>query len=133
MPTPAISIQTFSNKLTLKKGERAILSVTITNLSQGTLTDLFFRESPTLGASFIHGTVTINGTAHPDYDPYEGFALIAIAPERSTTITFAITPTEPVSTKTIVSTATVSFKVETPTYCSLTQRQTSNPVTIALL
>ena len=57
-----------SNKTFLVEGETAEQTVTLSNLTSKLLTNLFFKDIMTSGATHVAGSVTINGTSYPNYD-----------------------------------------------------------------
>ncbi len=64
-----------ADKTTVFNGENVRNTVTITNNSTAKLFGNFFTISQPNGASFVAGSVKINGTEHPSYNPLNGFYL----------------------------------------------------------
>ena len=69
-----------SNKTFLQEGETATQTVVLTNTSLINLTDLFFTDTMTSGASHVAGSVFVNGVSQPTYDLIAGFNVGDLAP-----------------------------------------------------
>ena len=67
----AVSKTISSDKTTIKEGEKVHITVTITNNSAAKLFDNFFTIQPPNGASFVEGSVKVNGIVCPDFDPVD--------------------------------------------------------------
>ena len=73
-------------------------AVTLTNKSAAKLFLNFFKISQPNGANYVAGSVKINGTAQPDYNPITGFALPDINPDETVVIEYEIKAEKPTKT-----------------------------------
>lgn len=80
-----------SNKTFLQEGETATQTVVLTNNSLLNLSNLFFSDTMTTGATFVAGSVRIDGVAQPTYNPATGFPLADLAVGASTIVEFDVT------------------------------------------
>lgn len=70
------------DKIFLQEGETSQHTVVITNNSQTQLFNMVFKDAMSSGASYVAGSVLVNGISQPTYDPVAGFNLPAINPVR---------------------------------------------------
>ncbi len=89
-----------SNKTFLVEGETAEQTVTLSNLTSKLLTNLFFKDIMTSGATHVAGSVTINGTSYPNYDLVNGFNLPNMSPNDVLTIKYNIISNNPLTENT---------------------------------
>lgn len=64
-----------TDKTFMQEGETARHTVVVTNNSQTQLFNLFFKDTMSSGATYVAGSVTVNGVSQPSHDPIAGFAL----------------------------------------------------------
>lgn len=93
--TTLIKIATLSVAKIVDKAYAAIgdtlnYTVTINNSGNANAFNVFFQDIIQSNASFVPGSVKINGVAYDDYNPNIGFALAGIIGFGSTTVTFAV-------------------------------------------
>lgn len=79
-----------SNKTYLQEGETALQTVVLTNNSNYTIEQPTFHDIMTGDASYVGGSVRINGLPRPNYDPATGFTLPELAPGESVKIKYRI-------------------------------------------
>jgi uncharacterized repeat protein (TIGR01451 family) len=68
-------------------GDTLTYTTVVTNTGNILVTDINFTDTIPAGATFVGGSVTIDGTPHPEYDPVTGFALSDLIIAGSTTVT----------------------------------------------
>lgn len=78
------------DKLFIQEGETSIHTSVITNNSQAQLFNLVFRDTMSNGATYVAGSVVVNGVSQPTYDPQIGFALPDLAVGEAVTVEFDI-------------------------------------------
>lgn len=98
-PTNEIEIVLVSTRMTVVKevdkayaaaGEVLHYTSTITNTGSLNKTNLVFSDQIPAGTAFVAGSVTIDGTSYPAYQPASGFALGDLAPGESTVVKFDV-------------------------------------------
>ena len=117
-----------TNKLFLREGEQAEQTVVYTNNSQSTITNLFFKDVMTSGASNVVGTVTINGVSFPAHDVFTGFALPDMSPNDVTTVKYTILSNNPKTEDNVVNYANLDYAVNGTSF-----NENTNLVTIPLV
>lgn len=85
-------------------------TVTINNTGNANCFDIFFQDMIQSDASFITGSVKINGTPYADYNPNLGFNLPDIPGYGNSIVTFAVTVQTLPADYTIYNFATDSYK-----------------------
>lgn len=85
-------------------------TITINNSGNANCFEVFFKDTIQSDASFISGSVKINGVTHEDYNPNTGFYLEDISGYGSTVVTFAVTVQTLPKDNTIYNYATGSYK-----------------------
>lgn len=105
-------------------------TITITNTGNTLASEVLFQDTPSTGATFNTGSVIVNGTPQPTYNPTTGFSLGDIAVGAVVTVQFAATVTSIPPTNQITNQATINFKyVVDPKDPPVTTTTTSNTVT----
>ena len=72
-------------------GDTITYTVVVTNEGNIDATNIQFADIIDAQTTFVGGSVEINGTPEPTYDPNTGFALPNITPTNSVTVTFEVT------------------------------------------
>ena len=106
--TYAVSRVKSSDKAFLDEGENARQKIVVTNNSGTALTQMNFRDQMSPGASYVAGSVAVNGVAQPTYDPYAGFALDDMAPGGSSTVEYSIRSNAPKTNDVVTNSGAVS-------------------------
>jgi uncharacterized repeat protein (TIGR01451 family) len=75
-----------TSKPEIKLGETTDFIIVFTNETQSDMTNLRFNYLLPNELEFVGGTIKINDTDYPDYDPAEGFALPNLLPGEGVTI-----------------------------------------------
>ncbi len=122
-----------SDKTFAQEGENAQHTVLITNNSQVQLTGLNFTDTMSPGASYVAGSVTVNGVAQPTYDPIAGFALPDLAPSQSVTVEYTITADNPLTQTPVENFATLSYSAEDPVRGQTSFSENTNTVELQII
>ncbi len=102
------------DKTFVKEGDSVHDSVTVTNNSTTKLFDNFFIVPELKDASFVVGSVKINGVAQPNYDPVIGFHLPDLNVGESIVIEYDVKTNAPVTTSPLTHFATLNYTVKDP-------------------
>ncbi len=109
-----------------------ILNYTVTLINAGNVIDnnVFFQDTPSTGATFKSGTVTVNGQIQGSYDPTVGFSLGDIGIGQVVTVVFQATVVSVPPSNNVTNQATINFKfVVDPKEQPYSQTSYSNTVT----
>lgn len=107
--------------------------ITITNTGNVAANSIVFTDTPTTGAAFQSGSVIVNGTSQPSYDPTAGFPVPSISAGGVATVVFKAAVTSVPSSNQVTNTATVAFTyVVDPKQQPYTGTSTSNTVTTSI-
>ncbi|HBJ1648147.1 TPA: DUF11 domain-containing protein [Clostridium botulinum] len=109
-----------------------ILTYTVTLINAGNVIDnnVFFQDTPSTGATFKSGTVTVNGQIQGSYDPTVGFSLGDIGIGQVVTVVFQATVVSVPPSNNVTNQATINFKfVVDPKEQPYSQTSYSNTVT----
>lgn len=117
----------------LNEGETAKQTVVVKNNSQTALTAMFFRDSMSAGASYVAGSVVVNGTPYPAYDPAAGFSLADIPSGGSATVEYSILSDNPKTQNTVTNNASLTYTVNDPARGPATYTEPTNDVSIVLV
>lgn len=131
--TYAVTKEKTSDKTFLKEGETAQQTVVITNHSGATLTSLIFKDVMTDGAEYVAGSVTVDGTPHPAFDPEAGFPLPDLPAGGKTTVRYTIVADDPRTHDFVVNKGALTYTVNDPIRGKVTYTENTNDVTIALI
>lgn len=105
-------------------------TVTVTNVGNVLAGSAMFQDIPSTGVTFNKGSVFINGTAQPSYDPTVGFSLGDIGIGNVVTIQFAVTVISVPSANQVTNYATINFEyLVDPKQSPVNKSTTSNTVT----
>lgn len=122
-----------SDKTFLQKGETAQHTVVVTNNSQTQLFDLFFKDVMSNGATYVAGSVTVNGVSQPTYDPVAGFALPALDAGQTVTVGYAITANNPMTQTPVTDYATIDYTVNDPARGNVSFSENTNTVSVDII
>lgn len=122
-----------SDSTFLGEGATALQTIVFTNNSSVNMTSLTFTDTMTAGATYVAGTVTVNGVSQPTYDPAAGFAIPDIPAGGSATVTYNIIANNPKTDDSVVNSGTLTYTVMDPVRGAVTYTGNTNEVTIALV
>ena len=98
-PTNEVSLALISNRMSVEKsvdkgyaiaGEELLYTSVVTNTGSLNKTNLVFKDAIPAGTTFVGGSVEIDGTSYPAYDPAAGIPLKDLAPGESVTVLFKV-------------------------------------------
>lgn len=89
-PHGDIVIDKTSDKSIVIKGQTITFQNVVRNTGTLQNTDVFFQDDIPAETSFVEGSVTIDGTSYPDYNPQDGFSLGEIDGKSRKIVTFEV-------------------------------------------
>ncbi|GFZ30003.1 hypothetical protein CSC2_05290 [Clostridium zeae] len=111
-------------------GDVLTYTITANNTGTVTLSNVSFIDTLTNGATFLQGSVVVDGVSKPNANPLTGFTINNILPGGNTVILFKATVTSVPTPAQIKNTAYIAFKYQmSPTSPYLDGSLTSNTVT----
>lgn len=131
--TYSVSKVKSSDKTFMQEGETAQQTVVITNNSQTKLFNLIFKDTMSSGATYVAGSVTVNGVAQPAYDPAAGFSLPDLNPGQSVTVSYTIRANNPVTQTPVTNFATLDYTVDDPARSEVNFSENTNTVSIDII
>ncbi|MBD5132797.1 MAG: DUF11 domain-containing protein [Clostridiales bacterium] len=72
------------------QGDILTYTSVIKNTGNIPITTAIFKDEIPAGTTFVNGSVTIDGTSYPSYDPAVGFFAANLTPQASITVTFQV-------------------------------------------
>lgn len=129
----AISKVKSSDKTVISEGETARQTVVITNNSGVALQNVTFKDVMTSGATYVPGSVAINGVAQPSYDLITGFPLPNIPAGGSVSVSYTIIADNPLTTTPVTNYATITYTVNDPNRGPVTYSENTNDVSIQIV
>ena len=121
------------DKTFMQEGETSVHTVVITNNSQTTLYNNFFKDNMSSGATYVAGSVTVNGVSQPTYDPIAGFPLPDLAVGAAVTITYTIQANNPMTQPTVTDYGTLNYTVNDLTRAEVSFSENTNTVTVQII
>ncbi|MDE7439380.1 MAG: DUF11 domain-containing protein [Clostridia bacterium] len=121
------------DKTFMQEGETSVHTVVITNNSQTRLFNLVLRDNMSSGATYVAGSVTVNGVSQPTYDPVAGFPLPALEPTESVTVTYTIQANNPMTQTPVTDFATLDYSVDDPSRSVVNFSENTNTVTVQII
>ncbi len=98
-----------SDKTFLQEGDTATHTVTLQNNSLINLTDIQFSDNLSSGATYVPGSVIVNGVSQPGYDPASGFNVGDLAPNGVSVVSYGIRADTPLTQPLVTDYATVNY------------------------
>ena len=121
------------DKTFLQEGETSVHTVLITNNSQTRLFNLFFKDNMSNGATYVAGSVTVDGVSQPSYDPAAGFPLPALDPGESVTVAYTIQANNPITQTPVTNYGTLDYTVDDPARSEVNFSENTNTVTVQII
>ena len=103
-----------SDKTFVNAGETVHNTLTITNHSSTALSPTYLRCPKPDGASYVAGSVKVNGVAQPTFDLVTGFTLPNLTPGETVTIEYDMQIDNPSTVKTVTGSAEFLYTVNDP-------------------
>ncbi len=122
-----------ADKTFMQEGETAQHTVVITNNSQTQLFNLVFKDTMSSGATYVAGSVTVNGVSQPSYDPAAGFPLPPLNPGQVVTVEYTIQANNPVTQTPVTNYATLDYTVDDPLRSDVNFSENTNTVSIDII
>ena len=119
-----------SDRTTIGEGETARQTVVITNNSGVALQNVTFKDVMTDGATYVSGSVEVNGVSQPSYDLITGFPLPDIPAGGSVSVSYTIIADDPLTTTPVTNYATITYTVNDPNRGPVTYSENTNDVSI---
>ncbi|MDE6362100.1 MAG: DUF11 domain-containing protein [Clostridia bacterium] len=121
------------DKTFLQEGETSKHSVVITNNSQTQLFNLVFKDAMSNGATYVPGSVEVNGVAQPTYDPIAGFALPALNAGQAVTVAYTVQANNPMTQTPVTDFATLNYTVDDPNRGNVNFSENTNTVSVQVI
>ncbi len=121
------------DKTFMQEGETSVHTVVITNNSQTTLFNMSLKDNMSNGATYVAGSVTVNGVAQPTYDPIAGFPLPDLAPQQAVTVTYTIQANNPMTASPVTDYATLNYSVDDPLRSTVNFSENTNTVSVQII
>ncbi len=122
-----------AEKTFMQEGEITHHYVTISNMSEALLFNNVFKDTMSAGASYVPGSVKVNGVSQPSYDPIAGFPLPNIEPTAIAEIEYAIKADNPKTVTPVTNYATLSYTVNDPVRGNVNYSENTNTVSIDII
>lgn len=122
-----------SDKTFMQEGETAQQTVVITNNSQTQLVNMVFKDNMSSGATYVAGSVTVNGVSQPTYDPAAGFPLPNLNVGQAVTVSYTIQANNPVTQTPVTNFATLDYSVNDPARSVVNFSENTNTVSIEII
>ncbi len=101
-----------SDRTFLQEGETANQTVTLTNGTMHHISNVMFYDTLTGGGSYVSGSVVVNGTPQPTFDPAVGFNLGDIAIGAYITVNYKVRANNPLTESYLKNFATIKYTVD---------------------
>lgn len=121
------------DKTFMQEGETSLHTVIITNNSQTQLFNLVFKDNMSNGATYVAGSVTVNGAAQLSYDPVAGFPLPALNPGQAVTVGYTIQANNPMTQTPVANYATLNYTVYDPARGNVNFSENTNTISVDII
>lgn len=121
------------DKAFLQEGETSQHTVVITNNSETRLFNLVFKDTMSSGATYVAGSVTVNGVAQPTYDPVAGFPLPALEIGQAVTVNYTIQANNPMTQSPVTNYATLDYTVDDPIRGDVNFSENTNTISVQII
>ena len=121
------------DKTFLQEGETSVHTVVITNNSQTQLFNLVFKDTMSAGATYIAGSVTVNGVSQPAYDPVAGFSLPSLNPGQAVTVGYTIQANNPMTQTPVTDFGTLAYTVDDPVSENVNFSENTNTISVQVI
>lgn len=85
------------------------------------------------GATYVAGSVTVNGVPQPTYDPVAGFPMPALNPSQAVTVTYTIQANNPMTQTPVTNFATLNYTVDDPIRGNVNFSENTNTVSVQII
>ncbi len=118
------------DKTMATEGETVHNTITITNNSETKLTYTFLSNPTPNGASYVAGSVKVNGVAQPDYNMINGFYLPDLTPGETLTVEYDMQINSPMTVSPVTDTSEFQYTVTDPVRGEVSFSEYTNPISI---
>lgn len=122
-----------ADKTFVEEGGNAHHTITITNNSQTKLFNNVFKDHMSAGASYIAGSVKVNGVSQPNFDPVVGFPLPDLNPGDAVTIEYDIKADNPLTTTPVTNFATLDYTINDPARSNVNYSENTNTISLEVI
>ncbi len=122
-----------ADKTTVRAGEKVTNTVTLTNNSTTNIFNNFFKISQPYSATFVTGSVKVNGIAQPGYNPATGFTLPDLKPGETVIIEFELKVNTPIKVTRLKYFATFNYTVNDPARGNVNYSENTDTVLIEII
>lgn len=129
----SVSKEITCDKTTVKEGETVHLTVTITNRSEAKLHHTFISNPTPDGASYVAGSVKVNGAVQPNYNPTTGFFLPDLNPGETLTVEYDLQIQSPMTKSPVIDTSEFQYTVDDPIRGEVSFAEYTDPISINVL
>lgn len=105
-----LSVNKIVNKTIATVGDMLLFNITVTNVGNVIANDLWFQDTPSTGAVFKTGSVTVNNVLQEALDPTTGFTLGNLGIGNVVTVQFTAEVTSVPPTNKVTNQAVINFK-----------------------
>lgn len=131
--TYSVSKVKSGDKTFIQEGETSQHTVVITNNSRARLFDVELKDTMSDGATYVAGSVTVNGASQPTYDPVAGFSLPSLDPGQAVTVAYTIRANNPMTQTPVTNHATLNYTVDDPVRGNVNFSENTNTVSVQII
>lgn len=121
------------DKTMATEGETVHNTITITNNSETKLTYTFLSNPTPNGASYVAGSVKVNGVAQPDYNMINGFYLPDLNPGETLTVEYDMKINDPMTVTPVTDVSQFQYVVTEPVRGEVRYKEYTEPVTFNVI
>ena len=118
------------DKTMATEGETVHNTITITNNSETKLAYTFLSNPTPNGASYVAGSVKVNGVAQPDYNMINGFYLPDLNPGETLTVEYDMQINSPMTVSPVTDTSEFQYTATDPVRGEVFFSEYTNPISI---
>ncbi|MCI8413041.1 MAG: DUF11 domain-containing protein [Clostridia bacterium] len=122
-----------SDKVFVREGDTVHNTVTITNNSSAKLFNNLFSDSGLNGASYIEGSVKVNGVTQPTYDLINGFPLPDLNPGETVTIEYDIKVNKLLTVTPVTDCTTLHYTVSDPARGNVSYSEKTDTISLNVI
>ncbi|MCI9031391.1 MAG: DUF11 domain-containing protein [Clostridia bacterium] len=121
------------DKTSVREGDSVHNTATVANNSATKLFDNFFSIPQPDGATFVEGSVKINGISQPSYDPVAGFSIPDLNSGETVVIEYDLKANAPITAAPITHFAKLNYTVSDPTRGNATYSENTDTLSINII
>ncbi|MEG0295193.1 MAG: hypothetical protein RR620_00660 [Clostridium sp.] len=105
-----ILVNKYVDKSIATIGDDITYTIVLTNVGNVIDNNVFFQDTPSLGATFKSGTVMVNNVSQPTYNPSTGFSLGDLGIGNVVTVSFIVTVISVPATNKVTNQAVINYQ-----------------------